>query len=372
MSVKTTGFYISKILYVIRGFFLDLDKVEILSGLNLSPERKEELESRINHYKNLIKKEKIPIESKIEELTGVLEEPKGRLKSIYGFLDHVFNDIIVLKEEGAEHSKHMYALCAGTASRLGFERGEVINYISYGAVLHDVGKWVLPGYIMEMLEKGEQLPIEQYDMVKLHAVTGSLLLKIVSQNIEDLAGVPTVVLCHHEEIDGNGYLGLRGNEIPLVSKIISVVDSYLSIARKRSYDPKTPHKEVIEELKRCADLPFDEELLNNSNKNKINTLKKEDIKKYGQKEWFKYYRERLRMKFERNTRAGRRLPEDFSICYEDVLDADLSVIEDAYLKTRLMPEYQFSGKVVEKFSEFVTDNPKAIEDTLKSNIIYAT
>ncbi|MBD3355181.1 hypothetical protein GF361_04310 [Candidatus Woesearchaeota archaeon] len=350
---------------------MDLNKIDILSGLNLSSERKSELEARINYYKNFIKKEDIPIESKIEELTDILKESKGRLKSIYGFLEYIFNDIIVLKEEGAEHSKHMYALSAGTASRLGFDRGEVINYISYSAVLHDIGKWVLPGFVMKMLEKGEQLPIEYYGMVKLHAVTGSLLLKVVSQNIGDLAGVPTVVLCHHEEIDGNGYLGLRGNEIPLVSKITSVVDSYLSIARKRSYDPKTPHKEVIEELKRCADLPFDTELLNNSNKKKIEALKQGDIKNYGEEEGLKYYYERLRMKFERNTRTGKRLPEDLTMSYEEVLDADLPVIEDAYLKVRLMPEYQFSGKVVEKFSGFITDNPRSIENILKSDILYA-
>jgi hypothetical protein len=342
-------------------------KFNLLSGLNLSNERKEEVRPKLDELIVTAMEEGLidVIEERAEELTDILKDSNGRLIKLYNYLDKVFH---FMPEEGSRHSKWMYALSAEVASKMGFKKGDTLKHISYSAVLHDIGKYILPGHLMDALEEGDQLPMELYKIIKLHSVTGSLLLKKVSSNIEALGVIPTIILAHHEEIDGNGYIGLRGNEIPLVSQIISVVDSYLAIARLRSYDPGAPHEEVIEELKRCAGLTYDIDKLRRFNENKLVSLRNEDISNFGEKEGTDKYHERLKMKFERNTREGNRLPLDLSFGYEDVLNSDLDTLEKEYLKVRLMPEYQFSGSVVEKFIDFATANPRAVEKVLESHI----
>jgi HD-GYP domain-containing protein (c-di-GMP phosphodiesterase class II) len=66
------------------------------------------------------------------------------------------------------------------------------------------------------------------------------------------------VQCHHERWDGNGYpLGLKGKDIPLIARIISVADVYDAMTSDRAYRKALPHEASVAEIRRCADSQFD-------------------------------------------------------------------------------------------------------------------
>jgi len=94
--------------------------------------------------------------------------------------------------------------------------------------------------------------------VKAHARIGAELMR----NLPALEGVAKVVLHHHEHFDGNGYPdGLAGEEIPIGSRIVSVIDSYCAMIDKRSYKASLGAAETRAELLRCKGTQFDPALV---------------------------------------------------------------------------------------------------------------
>ena len=69
------------------------------------------------------------------------------------------------------------------------------------------------------------------------------------------------IMYHHERIDGKGYYGLKGDEIPLASRIIAVADTYSAITMRRSYKAPHTHEEAIKMMKEAAGTQLDEELV---------------------------------------------------------------------------------------------------------------
>ena len=90
--------------------------------------------------------------------------------------------------------------------------------------------------------------------MKLHPEKGAKILAPLSGFKE----VAKIVLCHHERYDGAGYpAGLRGEQIPFESRIISVVDAFHAIISTRSYKKGYPLEAAYQELERCAGTQFD-------------------------------------------------------------------------------------------------------------------
>ena len=82
------------------------------------------------------------------------------------------------------------------------------------------------------------------------------------------------ILYHHERIDGKGYYRLKGNEIPLASKLIAIADTYSAITMKRSYKGARTHEDAINIMKEIAGIQLDSELLDIFMK-----IPKEDLEK---------------------------------------------------------------------------------------------
>lgn len=123
------------------------------------------------------------------------------------------------------------------------------------ARLHDIGKVSIPESI---LKKPTKLTDEEWEIVKEHPAAGYRITK----TIPNLASVSYDILCHHERWDGNGYpQGLKGEEIPIASRIISIIDSYDVMMHERSYKEAFSKKESIMELKRCSGTQFDPKLV---------------------------------------------------------------------------------------------------------------
>lgn len=124
------------------------------------------------------------------------------------------------------HSLRVALYCRGIAAKLGYsdKEKEALYYI---ALLHDIGKVSTPDTI---LNKASELTKEEYENVKKHAEIGAQIV----QNTRFVPGLEEGVRYHHEWYDGNGYVGICGDEIPEVSRIIAVADAYEAMTADRA------------------------------------------------------------------------------------------------------------------------------------------
>lgn len=128
--------------------------------------------------------------------------------------------------------------------------------LSIGSLLHDIGKLAIPEKI---LTKPGKLLEEEYMFIKQHSQFGYELIK----EIPNMDKAKEIVLYHHESYDGNGYpKGLKGEEIPLLARIVCIADAYDAMTSKRIYKSRPMTQgEAIEELRRCSNKQFDSKLV---------------------------------------------------------------------------------------------------------------
>ena len=151
------------------------------------------------------------------------------------------------------HSLRVALYCRGIAAKLGYsdKEKEALYYI---ALLHDIGKVSTPDTI---LNKASELTKEEYENVKKHAEIGAQIV----QNTRFVPGLEEGVRYHHEWYDGNGYVGICGDEIPEVSRIIAVADAYEAMTADRAYRKHFSKEHAIQELIRGRGTQFDPEIV---------------------------------------------------------------------------------------------------------------
>lgn len=143
------------------------------------------------------------------------------------------------------HSERVMQHCLAMAFTIGISEEER-ELLRKGSLLHDIGKISLPDAI---LNKPSQLTPEEFDLVKQHPVQGA---HIVEPLVSVRDAVP-LIRWHHERLDGTGYPdGLRGEEVPLLVRILSVCDVYDSLASDRPYRAPIPHVECLKILRENA------------------------------------------------------------------------------------------------------------------------
>ncbi len=126
-----------------------------------------------------------------------------------------------------------------------------VREIETAGLLHDIGKVVVDEHI---LNKQGPLNDEEYDKIKKHPESSYQILK----SINAYAGLAEDVLSHHERMDGGGYpRRLKGEEISLIARIISIADAYEAMTSDRSYRLALSKEEAMSELNRCAGTQFD-------------------------------------------------------------------------------------------------------------------
>jgi diguanylate cyclase (GGDEF)-like protein/putative nucleotidyltransferase with HDIG domain len=136
------------------------------------------------------------------------------------------------------------------AERLGLPE-ESKRALSIAGLLHDIGKLVIPD---EILKKPSRLTAEEYEIIKQHVRIGEALIREVPQ----LKEVIQAVSCHHERFDGKGYpRGLKGEDIPLLGRIIGVADAYSAMRLDRPYRKAMSADRVLQVLLDGAGTQFD-------------------------------------------------------------------------------------------------------------------
>jgi HD-GYP domain-containing protein (c-di-GMP phosphodiesterase class II) len=149
--------------------------------------------------------------------------------------------------------EHLRAV-SGLALRIGSEISlpdEQMDALASGALLHDVGKIGIPDRI---LQKSGRLSEDEYAEIKRHPILGVSILTPATE----LASALPVVKHHHERFDGKGYPdGLRGEDIPLIARIVSVADAFDSMIRARPYGYGISRKAALREIEENSGTQFD-------------------------------------------------------------------------------------------------------------------
>jgi putative two-component system response regulator len=134
-------------------------------------------------------------------------------------------------------------------------RGEELEAVAYGALLHDVGKIGVPEHL---LRKEGPLSDDEWSLMSRHPEIGERICRPLQSSV----GFAPIIRHHHERFNGGGYPdGLHGEQIPLGARIVSVADAYEAMVHGRPYQPAQAHERASDELRRLRGKQFDPDLV---------------------------------------------------------------------------------------------------------------
>ena len=162
-----------------------------------------------------------------------------------------FNQLLDLKDlNTGVHSTRLAEWGMRVGQELGLEEAELQN-LEVAALLHDIGKVGIPDSI---LRKPERLDPEEYALMKKHSEYGWAVLRM----LPGFERAALDILHHHESFDGKGYpAGLTGAEIPVVSRIVCVIDAFDAMVSSRPYRKGLPYQEAVRRLSEASGTQFD-------------------------------------------------------------------------------------------------------------------
>ena len=180
----------------------------------------------------------------LQEVNETLRQSSTRLEAASVAGVRAFVDAIEAKDEGRRgHAAATATLATSIGKRLGLSADD-LAVLHVAALVHDIGR---VGVSERVLLKADWLTDDEWTEVKRHPVIGANLLS----HIEPLAALRPIVLAHHERYDGKGYpYGIKGEDIPLASRIIAVSDAYRAMISPRTYRPAFRPHQALEEI--CA------------------------------------------------------------------------------------------------------------------------
>ncbi|MEN3190732.1 MAG: HD domain-containing phosphohydrolase, partial [Atribacterota bacterium] len=201
-------------------------------------------------------------EGKYRDIETILKEADNRMyqnklfsaKSKEKYLLDSFSAMLAERDPHTkDHSQKLQELALAFGKEIGLTEYQLDN-LKLLALLYDIGKIGTPDSI---LFKNSALTSSEWEKMKDHTQIGYRMVK----NIPEFAPIAREILYHHEHWDGTGYpAGLKGEEIPLLSRIISIVDAYDAMQSVRPYKGKLSKEKALEEIKRGAGTQFDPHL----------------------------------------------------------------------------------------------------------------
>lgn len=204
--------------------------------------------------KRSLEKQKLIMENK--KLQKSLQKANDELKKSYLATLKTLAHAIELKDPFTKgHSLRVIKYADKIAKKMDFTK-ENLNIIKNTGLLHDIGKIAISDLI---LQKNGKLTKNEWKIMKKHPEIGEdIISPFLSFHVEQKA-----IRHHHERYDGKGYPdGLKGEEIPLLARILSVADSYDAMTSLRPYRKKMTVKKAVSELKENAGTQFDFKIVN--------------------------------------------------------------------------------------------------------------
>jgi putative nucleotidyltransferase with HDIG domain len=169
-------------------------------------------------------------------------------------IDVILNALYEKNHRELLHSKRVSEICYMIASALLFSKDD-INQIKTAGLLHDIGKI---GLDERILNSSGALTPEDWREIQRHPEVGYRILS----SANELGDIANFVLDHHERWDGKGYpKGLKGEEISIQARIISIADAFDAMTTERTYKATLTVEEGIAEVKKSAGTQFDPELV---------------------------------------------------------------------------------------------------------------
>jgi HD-GYP domain-containing protein (c-di-GMP phosphodiesterase class II) len=191
----------------------------------------------------------------LEELrwrNAILEEEVGKLRTA---IICALNEMLDLKDmDTGLHSSRLAEWAVRVGEQMGMAEPDLAD-LERGAILHDIGKNGVPESI---LNKKDALDVDERKQIEKHPEYGWAILRVIP-GFENTA---LLVLHHHERIDGTGYPArLSADEIPLGSKIISVIDSFDAMVSDRAYRKGLPVEEAMRRLEAATGTQFEDKIV---------------------------------------------------------------------------------------------------------------
>ena len=191
--------------------------------------------------------------AKRQSSTGDASSVRTSADTNFGVLDNLVQAIDAKDSYTKVHCDIVAEYAVKLAERLGLPP-ESKRALRIAGLLHDIGKLAVPD---DILKKPAPLTQEEYEIMQRHVSIGEVLIR----EVPELKEVIQAVACHHERFDGTGYpRGLRGDETPLIGRIIALADAYSAMCLDRPYRKGMSHDRVLNELVAGAGVQFDPEL----------------------------------------------------------------------------------------------------------------
>jgi len=184
-----------------------------------------------------------------------IKSVEEQLSALRTSLICAFNQLLDLKDlNTGVHSTRLAEWALHVASELGIGQ-EALSDIEVTALLHDIGKIGIPDAI---LQKPAKLTDDEYAVMKKHPEYGWAVLR----HVPGMERASLMILHHHESFDGTGYpAGLRGDEIPVGSRIVSVIDAFDAMVSSRPYRKGLPLEEAENRLLKARGSQFDPDVV---------------------------------------------------------------------------------------------------------------
>ncbi len=178
-------------------------------------------------------------------LAGAQSSPRNAVDSLISMLQ-------LHEKDGRGHATRVTRLAIALADELGVDDDEM-EELEHAAMLHDVGKIDMPA---EILCKPAPLNDAEWEVMRTHPRVGYDLVR----KLPHLDRAAEIVLSHHEAFDGSGYpRSLKGADIPLGARILTIADSYDSMTHPHTQRPAMPPALAVREIERCSGSQFDPE-----------------------------------------------------------------------------------------------------------------